>query len=339
MTRAAVISGLGGWLPPQTVTNDDLPSELNTSDRWIRTRTGIERRHYAVPGSATSDLAVEAGTRALASSGEPHADAVVVATTTPDRICPATAPEVATRLGLADAAAFDVNAACTGFMYGLACAAGLISTGVADRVLLIGAETYSTIVHPHDRATAPIFGDGAGAVVLRAGTPDEPGAIGHIDLGSDGTGVELLWVDGGGSRQRLSDGPDRHGERYMSMAGPEVFKHAVIRMVDSCRTVLQRAGLGVADIDRVVAHQANIRILHQLADELGIDRGRVVSNIDRVGNTSAASIPLALLHGVADGTVRPGQQTLLTAFGAGFTWGSTLLTWPDLVLCDQPSDA
>lgn len=153
------------------VTNGDLPAELGTSDHWIRTRTGITRRHYAAPGSATSDLAVEAGARALASSGEPKVDAVVLATTTPDRICPATAPEIATRLGLTGAAAFDMNAACTGFLYGLACAAGLIATGVADRVLLIGAETYSGILDPRDRGTAPIFGDGAGAVVLRAGTP------------------------------------------------------------------------------------------------------------------------------------------------------------------------
>ncbi|WP_326695916.1 ketoacyl-ACP synthase III [Streptomyces sp. NBC_01754] len=334
MTRAAVLSGLGGWLPPRVVTNDDLPAELDTSDHWIRSRTGIARRHFADPGSATSDLAVEAGARALASSGTPHADAVILATTTPDRICPATAPEVATRLGLADAAAFDLNAACTGFMCGLACAAGMIATGVTDRVLVIGAETYSSILDPLDRGTAPIFGDGAGAVVLRAGDPDEPGAIGHIDLGSDGSGAELVGVNGGGSRQRLSDGPEREGERYLTMAGREVFKHAVMRMTASCQTVLERAGRDVDDVDRLVAHQANIRIVHQLADQLRIDRGRVVTNIDRVGNTAAASVPLALLHGVADGAVRPGQQTLLTAFGAGFTWGSTLLTWPELVLRD-----
>ncbi|NGO70393.1 beta-ketoacyl-ACP synthase III [Streptomyces boncukensis] len=334
MMRAAVLSGLGGWLPPRVVTNDDLPAELDTSDHWIRSRTGIACRHFAKPGSATSDLAVEAGARALASSGEPHADAVVVATTTPDRICPATAPEVATRLGLAGAAAFDLNAVCTGFMYGLACAAGMVATGVADRVLLIGAETYSSILDPLDRGTAPIFGDGAGAVVLRAGDPGEPGAIGHVDLGSDGSGAELIRADGGGSRQRLSEGPEREGEQYLRMDGREVFKHAVMRMTASGRTVLERAGRSAADVDRLVAHQANIRIVHQLADELRIGRDRVVTNIDRVGNTAAASIPLALLHGVADGAVRPGQQTLLTAFGAGLTWGSTLLTWPDLVLCD-----
>lgn len=334
MTRAAVLSGLGGWLPPRVVTNDELPAELGTSDDWVRSRTGIVRRHFAASGSATSDLAVEAGARALASSGEPRADAVIVATTTPDRVCPATAPEVATRLGLDGAAAFDLNAVCTGFVYGLGCAAGLIATGVADRVLLVGAETYSSILDPLDRGTAPIFGDGAGAVVLRAGAPDEPGAIGHIDLGSDGSGADLIAVDGGGSRQRLAAQPLPESGRYLTMDGREVFKRAVVRMAASCRTVLDRAGQDVDGIDRLVAHQANIRIVQQLADELGLDRDRVVANIDRVGNTAAASLPLALSDGVAEGAVRSGQQILLTAFGGGLTWGSTLVTWPDLVLCD-----
>jgi 3-oxoacyl-[acyl-carrier-protein] synthase III len=338
MTPAAVVCGLGGWLPPRVVTNDELPAELNTSDSWIRTRTGIARRHFTAPGTATSDLAVEAGSRALKSSGEPHADVVVVATTTPDRTCPPTAPEVATRLGLAGAAAFDVAAACTGFIYGLACSAGLIATGVADRVLLIGAETYSSILNPLDRGTAPIFGDGAGAVVLRAGMSDEPGAVGPFDLGSDGAESDLIAVTAGGSRHRLSGRAEQDGEQYLTMAGPEVFKHAVLRMAASCTRVLHRAGRRVGDVDRLVAHQANIRIMHQLADQLRIDRSRIVSNIDRVGNTAAASIPLALAQGVADGTVRPGQRTLLTAFGAGLTWGSALLTWPDLVLCDPPTD-
>lgn len=337
MTRATVISGLGGWLPPRVVANDELPAELETSDEWIRTRTGIARRHFAAPGSATSDLAVEAGARALRSSGVASVDTVIVATTTPDRICPATAPDVATRLGLVDAAAFDLNAACTGFLYGLACASGMIATGVADRVLLIGAETYSSIVDPLDRGTAPIFGDGAGAIVLRAGTADEPGAIGQIDLGSDGDGAELVGVNGGGSRQRLSEGPGRYVERNLTMAGRDVFKHAVTRMSDSCAAVLGRAGLGVCDIDVLVAHQANLRIVHQLADQLGVDRARVATNIENVGNTAGASLPLLLLHSAAAGTVLPGQRLLLTAFGAGFTWGSALLTWPDLVLCDERS--
>jgi len=337
MTYAAVLCGLGAWLPPRVVVNDDLPAGLNTTDEWIRTRTGISQRHVAGPGMATSDLAVEAGARALKSSGEPLVDAVLVATTTPDRVCPATAPEVATRLGLSGAAAFDIAAVCTGFIYGLGCAAGLISAGVAGRVLLIGAETYSSILNPLDRGTAMIFGDGAGAVVLRAGEPAEPGALGPFDLGSDGHGSDLISVPGGGSRQRLSNLPESAMSRYFTMAGREVFQHAVLRMAASSHAVLQRAGWQVVDVDRLVAHQANIRILYQLADHMRIDRGRIVSNIDRVGNTAAASIPLALAHGVVEGTVQPGHRTLLTAFGGGLTWGSTLLTWPGLTLCDPPA--
>jgi 3-oxoacyl-[acyl-carrier-protein] synthase III len=330
VSRAAVLAGLGAWLPPRVVTNADLPAALDTTDEWIRSRTGIAQRHFAAPGTATSDLAVEAGSRALKSAGEPRADAVLLATTTPDRPCPATAPEIASRLGLTGAAAFDVSAVCTGFVYALAAAAGLIAAGVAERVLVIGAETYSSILNPLDRGTAMIFGDGAGAVVLRAGDAAEPGALGPFDLGSDGDGSDLIAVPSGGSRQRLSGAPAADTDRYIAMAGQEVFKHAVLRMAESSRAVLDRAGWRVGDVDRLVSHQANRRIMNQLADQLGVDRGRVVSNIERVGNTAAASIPLALAHGVADGAVRSGHRVLLTAFGGGLTWGSTVLTWPDL---------
>jgi 3-oxoacyl-[acyl-carrier-protein] synthase-3 len=318
------------------VTNDELPAELDTSDEWIRARTGIERRHVATLGMATSDLAFEAGARALKSSGEPLVDAVLVATTTPDRPCPATAPAVASRLGLAGVAAFDVSAVCTGFIYALASAAGLIAAGVADRVLVIGADTFSSILDPFDRGTAMIFGDGAGAVVLRAGGPTEPGALGPFDLGSDGEGSDLIAVPAGGSRQRLSGSPPAERDRYFTMDGREVFRHAVLRMAGSSRAVLERAGWCVGDVDRLVSHQANLRIMNQLADQLRLDRERVVIDIDRVGNTAAASIPLALAHGVADGTVRPGHRVLLTAFGGGLTWGSTVLTWPDVRDSDSP---
>lgn len=331
--------GLGAFLPPRIVTNAELPAELGTSDEWIRARTGIAQRHVASPGMATSDLAFEAATRALKSAGGPLVDAVVLATTTPDRPCPATAPEVASRLGLAGVAAFDVAAVCTGFVYGLATAAGLIATGVADRTLVIGAETYSSILDPLDRGTAMIFGDGAGAVVLRAGDPREPGALGPFDLGSDGEGSGLIAVPGGGSRQRLSGQPAADGDKYFTMAGREVFSHAVLRMAGSAKAVLDRAGWRVEDVDRLVSHQANRRIMNQLADRLGVDRARVVSNIDRVGNTAAASIPLALAHGVAEGTVRPGDRLVLTAFGGGLTWGSTVLTWPDSTDPDPPPTA
>ncbi|MDT6983478.1 beta-ketoacyl-ACP synthase III [Streptomyces lusitanus] len=333
---AAVLCGLAGWVPPRVVTNDDLATRLDTDDRWIRTRTGIRRRHIVEAGQATSDLAVEAGRRALRSSGSESADAVIVTTTTPDRPCPATAPVVATRLGLTGAAAFDVGAVCTGFVYGLATAAGLIATGVARRVLLIGADTYSTIVDPLDRTNAIIFGDGAGAVVLRAGEAGEPGAVGHFDLGSDGAHEDLITVAAGGSRQRSAGSEPTHAERHFAMRGKEVYRHAVTRMAASARTTLERAGRKIDEIDHFVPHQANLRILHSVADDLGLPRERCVAHLDAVGNTGAASIPLALADAVAQERIRPGDRLLLTAFGGGLTWGSCLMTSPSLTAQPQP---
>lgn len=328
--RAAVLCGLAGWVPPRVVTNEELSRRLDTSDTWIRTRTGIGQRHFVEPGQATSDMAVEAGRRALRSAGTDTVDAVVVATTTPDRPCPATAPVVASRLGLTGAAAFDVSAVCTGFVYGLASAAGLIAAGVAERVLLIGADTYSAIVDPDDRTNAIIFGDGAGAVVLRAGDPDEPGAVGHFDLGSDGANEEMIMVAAGGSRQRTSEAEPSRADRHFSMRGKEVFRHAVTRMAASARTTLELADRKAEDIDHFVPHQANLRILRSVADDLGLPADRCVSNVESVGNTGAASIPLALSDALARGTLRPGDNVLLTAFGGGLTWGSCFLTWPAL---------
>lgn len=334
--RAAVLCGLAGWVPPGVVTNEELSRRLDTSDHWIRSRTGIGRRHLAGPGQATSDLAVEAGRRALWSTGTEGADTVIVATTTPDRSCPATAPVVADRLGLTGAAAFDVNAVCTGFVYGLASAAGLIAAGVAERVLLIGADTYSTIVDPQDRANAIIFGDGAGGVVLRAGGPDEPGAVGHFDLGSDGSGEELIMVAAGGSRQRSAAGETSPHDHHFSMRGREVYRHAVTRMAASARATLARADRKVDGIDHFVPHQANLRILRSVAEDLGLPAERCVSNVESVGNTGAASIPLALADAVSRNTVRPGEHILLTAFGGGLTWGSCLLSWPGLAQGGHP---
>ncbi|MFJ5840559.1 beta-ketoacyl-ACP synthase III [Streptomyces shenzhenensis] len=327
---AAVLCGLAGWVPPRVVTNDELAQRLDTDDAWIRTRTGIRSRHVAEPGQATSDLAVAAGRLALRSAGTDSADAVIVTTTTPDRPCPATAPVVATRLGLAGAGAFDVGAVCTGFVYGLATAAGLIASGVARRVLLIGADTYSTIVDPLDRTNAIIFGDGAGAVVLRAGHADEPGAVGHFDLGSDGAHEDLITVAAGGSRQRSTGGEPTRAERHFAMRGKEVYRHAVTRMAASARTALSEAGWKTDDVDHFVPHQANLRILHSVADDLDLPRERCVANIDAVGNTGAASIPLALADAVARQRIRAGDRLLLTAFGGGLTWGSCLMTWPEL---------
>ncbi|MEW2299248.1 beta-ketoacyl-ACP synthase III [Streptomyces sp. NPDC006655] len=337
--RAAVLCGLAGWLPPRVVTNDELSQRLDTTDAWIRTRTGIGRRHIADPGQATSDLAVEAGRRALAAAHREHVDAVIVTTTTPDRPCPATAPLVASRLGLTGVAAFDVGAVCTGFIYGLASAAGLITAGVADSVLLIGADTYSTIVDPQDRTNAIIFGDGAGAVVLRAGDAGEPGAVGHFDLGSDGTGEELITVAAGGSRQRSTPGPVDPRDRHFSMRGKEVYRHAVTRMTASARATLTLAHCKVDEVDHLVPHQANLRILRTVADDLGLPAERLVVNVDSVGNTGAASIPLALADADTQHILQPGERLLLTAFGGGLTWGSCLLTWPAPPRTSHPHDS
>ncbi|MFJ8658557.1 beta-ketoacyl-ACP synthase III [Streptomyces sp. NPDC093795] len=330
MSRAAVLAGIGGWLPPRVVTNEDLARRFDTSDEWIRSRTGIGQRHVVDQGTSTGDLAFEAGARALKSAGVDEVDAVVVATTTPDHLSPATAPQVADRLGLGGRAAFDVAAVCTGFLYGLATATGLIASGTADSVLLIGAESFTTIVDPADRSTSAIFGDGAGAFVLRAGEPDELGAIGPFDLGSDGSLAELLMIPAGGSRQRSSGRPAAPGEEYFLMQGKQVYRHAVLRMTESAQRVLAKAGHGTDRIDRFVGHQANLRILDAVADRLGVPPERRISNIDRVGNTAAASIPLALADAAAAGELSPGDRVLASAFGGGLTWGSCLLRWPDI---------
>ena len=330
--RAAVICGLGAWVPPRAVSNTELAERLDTTDEWIRSRTGIANRHFIDPGMATSDLAVEAGARALKSAEGPPPGALVLATTTPDRPCPGTAPEVATRLGLDRIAAFDVSAVCTGFLYGLATGAGLIASGQVDRVLVIGAEAFSTILNPEDRTTGVIFGDGAGAVVLRAGEPDEPGALLGIDLGSDGAGADLITVRSGGSRQRSTANVPAAEDSYFSMEGKAVFMNAVLRMSASSKAVLQKVGWTVPEVDRLVGHQANLRILQAVADQLKLPRERAVVNLDRVANTAGASIPLALADAAADGTLQPGQRVLTTAFGGGFTWGSAALVWPELRL-------
>lgn len=331
MTATAVLAGLGGSLPPATVTNADLESRLGVTDEWIHRRTGIRQRHVVEPGVSTADLAVEAGARALKSAGGEAVDAVLVATATPDHPMPATAPSVAARLGQRGVAAFDLNAVCAGFVYGLATGSALISGGLADRVLVIGADVFSSVVRADDPVITPLFGDGAGAVVLRAGSAAEPGALGAFDLGSDGDLAELIMIPGGGSRQRSGGAPPDAGDMYFTMEGRKVFTAAVTHMARSSRAVLDRIGRAPAEVDRVVGHQANARILRAVADRLEVPADRLVMNIDRVGNTSAASIPLALCDAVGDATLRPGHLTLLTAFGGGLAWGSTVLTWPAVV--------
>lgn len=328
-TRAAVVAGVGAHVPSTVVTNDDLAARLDTSGDWIVSRTGIHTRHVAA-GLPTSDLAVRAGADALRSAGLSTADAVVLATSTPDRPVPATAPAVASALGMTGVPAFDIDAVCSGFVYGLAVAAGLIATSAANQVLLIGADTFSTIVDPADRATAPLFGDGAGAIVLRAGTRDEPGALLDVELGSDGTLEDLITVRAGGSRHPDRTRPVDPADLWFAMQGQAVYRHAVTTMAKTARTVLDRTGWRVEDVDRFVGHQANLRILKTIGTELGIEPDRVYANVSAVGNTVAASIPLALTHAHASGELTAGDRVLLTAFGGGATWGAATLVWPEL---------
>lgn len=332
---AVVLSGLGAFLPPRVVTNHELSKTLDTTHEWIVTRTGISERRVVSDGLSTGDLAVEAGSRALRSAGATGVDAVVVATTSPDRLCPAVAPEVAHRLGLGTVAAFDLTSACSGFLYGLATAAGLVASSTVDSVLLIGAEAFTTFVNAQDRTTAPIFGDGAGAVVLRRGRSDEQGALGGFDLGSDGARADLLAVPAGGSRQRSADGGPGHGivpteDWYLRMDGRPLYGQAVERMTQSAQAALKKADWSVADVDWFVGHQANVRIIRAVAEELDVPDARVAVNIERVGNTLSASIPLLLNDMAASGGLRAGHRVLLSAFGAGLSWGSTVLVWPDL---------
>ncbi|MFC9943878.1 beta-ketoacyl-ACP synthase III [Streptomyces pratensis] len=325
-----MISGVGYWLPPAVLTNKVLGDRVGASADWLGSRTGIRSRHVVAPGTATVDLAVRAGRRAMRSAATEEVDAVLLATVTPDRICPPSAPEVAARLGQPRIAAFDVGAACSGFLYGLAVAGGLIAGGTARRVLVIGAETMTSLVDPRDAATSAIFADGAGAVVVRAGEPDEPGAVGPVILGSDGSRADLIEVPAGGSRQPLPAVPGTGGDRYLSMSGSDVFRNAVARMAGASRAAVGARGWELGDVDRVVAHQANVHILAAVARKLGVPPGRMAANIAHVGNTSAASVPILLAQDAADGRLKPGDRVLAAAFGAGLTWAATTLVWPEL---------
>ncbi|MFM9611489.1 beta-ketoacyl-ACP synthase 3 [Streptomyces niveiscabiei] len=327
-TPASVIRGVGACLPELTVTNGDLVGGgLDTSDDWIRTRTGIATRRRVTPGTSTGDLATRAAREALA--GLPPPQLLVLATTTPDHPCPATAPEVASRLGLGTVPAFDLAAVCSGFVYALAAADAWIRAGMATSALVIGAETYSTIVDPADRNTAILFGDGAGAVVLGLGTRDEPGAILATDLGSDGTGADHVMIEAGGSRWPDPARLDGTAAHTLRMKGREVYGQAVRRMTASARRTLAQLDWPASTVGAFVGHQANQRILDAVADRLGIGAEHRHGNIRDVGNTAAASIPLALADVARRRAVPPGTRTLLTAFGGGLTWGSAALTWPD----------
>jgi 3-oxoacyl-[acyl-carrier-protein] synthase-3 len=315
--------GSGSYLPDNVVSNDDLAKTVDTSDEWIVERTGIRRRHIAVPGQTTSDLASTAAERALASAGVDarDVDMVICATTTPDETFPSTATKVQARLGMTRGAAFDVQAVCSGFIYGLSIADNLIRGGQAGTILLIGAETMSRILDWNDRGTCVLFGDGAGAIVLSAGQGNGIADRGVINtkLYSDGRLHHLLYTDGGVSSTQTAG--------HLQMHGREVFKHAVVNISSAMTESMREAGVKSEDIDWFVPHQANQRILDGTARKLGISPGRVISTIAEHGNTSAASVPLALDTAIADGRIKRGDLILLEAMGGGFTWGAALLRW------------
>ncbi|HIJ43150.1 MAG: beta-ketoacyl-ACP synthase III [Rhodospirillales bacterium] len=325
MAPRSRIIGCGSYLPERVLTNDELARKLDTSDEWITARTGIRQRHIAAAGELTSDLAYQAARQALESAaiGAEELDLIVLATTTPDNTFPATATKVQALLEVNRGAAFDVQAVCTGFLFALSTADSFIRTGQARTALVLGAETFSRIVDWRDRSTCVIFGDGAGAVVVRAGEEGEGGGqergILSFHLHSDGRLGDLLFVDGGPSSTQTVG--------TVKMSGREVFRHAVVNLADVALEALEANGLTIGDVDWLVPHQANKRILESTARKLGLPAERVVVTVDRHANTSAASIPLALEEAVGDGRIRPGHLVLMEAMGAGMTWGAGLVRW------------
>jgi 3-oxoacyl-[acyl-carrier-protein] synthase-3 len=314
------ISGLGAYAPERVVTNDELAQMVDTSDEWIVERTGIHERRIAADEQALSDLSLPAVEQALEQAGRDgsEVDLLIVATVTPDMMFPSTSVILADRLGAANAAAYDLSAGCTGFMYALAQAYGMVAAGLSRRALVVGGDVLSRILDWTDRSTVVLFGDGAGAVVLEPS--EQPGFL-AFELGADGAGGENLWLPGSGSR--VFEDPDR----LVKMNGREVFKFATRVLVSSAEAVLERCGAQMEDVDVYVPHQANVRIIDHATKKLGIPSERVVINVDRYGNTSSGSIPLALADAQADGRLQPGSLVLMTGMGAGLTWGSALMRW------------
>jgi 3-oxoacyl-[acyl-carrier-protein] synthase-3 len=323
MTTRAVVRGVGHYLPDRVVANAEFEATLDTSDEWIVSRTGIERRHFAAPGQTTSDLAARAARAALADAGlaAGDIDALIVATSTADLTFPSAATMVQAELGMTKGFAFDVQAVCAGFVFAMANANALIVSGQAARILVIGAETFSRILDWTDRGTCVLFGDGAGAVVLEAaegqGTSADRGIL-SADLNSDGRFREILYVDGGVSTQTTG---------HLRMQGKEVFRHAVEKLADTAHAALDKAGLSGADVDWIVPHQANLRIIKATAQRMQVPMERVVVTVQDHGNTSAASIPLALSVARHSGQITPGQIVVMEAIGGGLAWGALVVRW------------
>ena len=323
MMRRAIVRGVGHYLPERLVPNHEFEDTLDTTDEWIRARTGIERRHFAAEGQGTSELAVRAARAALdnAELSVEDVDAIVLATSTADLTFPSAATMVQAQLGMTRGFAFDVQAVCAGFIYALANANALIASGQADRVIVIGAETFSRIMDWTDRSTCVLFGDGAGAVLLEAsngsGSEDDRGIL-STDLNSDGRFREILYVDGGVATGSIG---------HLRMQGKEVFRHAVEKLTATARTAISKVGLEEKNIDWIVPHQANLRIIKATALKLGHPMDDVIVTVQDHGNTSAASIPLALSVGVANGRIQKGDLVLTEAIGGGLAWGAVVLRW------------
>lgn len=318
----SVIKGVGAYLPERVLTNKELAKNVDTSDEWIVARSGIHQRHIAADDQSTSDLAIEAAKRALKNAGldGTEVDLFVVATATPDETFPATAARVQSALGKPGIPAFDLQAVCSGFVYGLAVIDNFIKTGQVKCAMLIGAETFSRILDWDDRTTCVLFGDGAGAVIFNAlqgeGSPKDQGIL-STHIHSDGRYHDMLYVDGGPASTQTTG--------YVRMKGKEVFRHAVVNLASTAHEALNANGLTIDDVDWLVPHQANKRILDSTATKLGIDPKKVIVTVDKHANTSAASIPLAFESGIADGRIKTGDLVLMEAMGGGFTWGSALL--------------
>ena len=324
----AEVASVGVAVPPRVVTNHDLSQVLDTSDQWIVERTGIRERHIAGPEQTVAMLSQEAAEHAMTAAGVTAAelDSIVCATVSPDRLLPSTACDLQALLGAENAAAFDIGAACPGYIYALTVAEGLIASGQSETVLVVGAEKLSTIPDFQDRSTAILFGDGAGASVVRRSSTPGRGILSTY-IKSDGRLAPLLLRPGGGSADPISEKVVCERSHYMKMAGREVFKAAVLAMADACDEALTRAGVTADQVDLLVPHQANLRIIEATAKHAGLPMSKVMVNVDRYGNTSSASIPLALGQAVAEGRVGPGSVVLLVAFGAGFTWASAVVRW------------
>ena len=321
-TLRSVVTGVGGYLPEEIVTNADLAKTVDTSDEWIVERTGIRQRHRAAEGQFTSDLATEAALKALTAAGRrpEDVDLIIVATTTPDLTFPSVATMVQAKIGAPVGIAFDIQAVCSGFVYALSVADGFVARGLAKCALVIGAETMTRLMDWHDRGTCVLFGDGAGAVVLEGqmgeGTTSDRGMLG-FSLRADGTKRDLLYVDGGPSTTGTTG--------KLRMAGNQVFRHAVVNISEAVEASAAVAGVSIAQIDWFVPHQANQRILEGVARRIGLDEHKVISTVAIHANTSAASIPLALAHGIDDGRIKRGDLLLLEAMGGGLTWGACVL--------------